>query len=456
MGKFLEHLMLEDDNKKDKSYNTDPHEIMTAFFCSLDKSKFSEMDPEGMSAAEADKILNEIFEGVKDKKTSKIVGQNDLEINAVLNYKDKYGALAAAYSAAKEIRDNFKQKTSFVILTGRKWTSDIEMYSGIENLKAFGIDSYGMKDFNSSDIVLTDKQMVDRGLVSDSKKPSTFLGVSLKKTGSQKKAAEPTRLNRSVEDALAVNDEVKREIQAAFNEFFNETIKKNASTLLPTNGSLDDMFDELAGKKSSPFAKMTSGKEVEKWFRTSIKELNGDSWKKVLSDKYGLMSKHPCKDTVREVMNAALKNKGSVFEKLQKVIERNSDELALALIQIIYKGSLSKLIANYFDFGVCIGKGSFVNKKCNVAPGKYEPIKIIENVIESLRHSGTPNMKVSKKQKPFDENQTAAKLFFDLRIDEHPLANIEVRYKGSFTSSPQFFAVMAPEFKNFLDTGKWQ
>lgn len=453
MGKFLKHVLSEKTNSGKKP--ADPHELMTAFFCTLDDGKFKLLDPNSKTAEEADAILQEIYDEVSDVQTSKVVGQNEDEIEGVVSFKDKYDALAAAYSAAKEIRKNFDKKVKFVIMTGRKWTSDVEKYSGIENLKAFGIDSYGMKDFNSSDIILTDKSTIDRGLVTDAAKTNKFLGVSLKKTGSQLKAQEPTRLNRSVEDALGVNPEIKKEIQDAFNDFYNTTLKNNIDKLLPKGNAYKEMFDKLAGKRGTPFKKMKSGNEVEEWFRKNVKNLQGDDWKVYLSNKNGLMSAHPSKDNVREVVNDALKRKGSVFEKLQKVIESNSDELAYALIQIIYKGSLKNLIANDFDFGFCIGKGSFVNKKCNVGNGKYEPVTIIENVIEKLRRSGKPNMTVSKKQKPFDENQTAAKLFFDLNIDKHPLANIEVRYKGDFNSSPQFFATMAPEFKKFLENGEW-
>lgn len=454
MGKFLEHVLLEKEEIKSSS-NTDPHELMTAFFCSLDDGKFKLLNPDGKKAEDADAILQTIYDEVSNVKTSKIVGQNEKEIASVISFKDKYDALAAAYSAAKEIRKNFDKKVKFVILTGRKWTSDVEMYSGIENLKAFGIDSYGMKDFNSSDIILTDKSTVDRGLIEDATKTSKFLGVSLKKVKSNLKAEEPTRLNRSVEDALGVNEKVKKEIQDAFNDFYNTTIKQNIDKLLPKGHPYKKMFDNLAGRKKTPFKDMSSGEEVEAWFRKNVKNLQNDDWKVYMSSKVGLMSAHPCKDNVRNVINEALKRKGSVFEKLQSVIMENSNDLAYALIKTIYKGSLKNLIAYNFDFGFCIGKGGFVNKKCKVVDGTYEPITIIENVIEKLRRSGKPNMTISKKQKPFDENQTTAKLFFDLNIDEHPLANIEVRYKGDFGASPQFFATMAPEFKTFLEKGRW-
>ena len=467
MGKFLKYILL-NEKKKQEEYNkeednnaisssTDPHEIMTACFCIMDENDFKENNPNNKDAALLDKILVKLVQIASEEK-SKVIGKNDKEVKAITTFKDKYAALAQAYSAAKEIRKNFKDKTTFVILTGRKWLSDVARFSGIENLKKFGIDSYGMKDFNSSDIILTNKP----DIIGDSKSFNKFLGISLKKKESAKKAADPTMLNRSVTDALGINETVKNEIETAFNDFFNQTIKNNVDKLIPNNDTLDPMFKKLYDKsqKSSnavPYKTVKSPEEVKQWFIDKCSKLNGDEWKTILSNKVGLMLDHPSKDNVRTIVNNALKRKGSVFEKLLKVILENADELAFALIQIIYKGDLCKLLANQFDFGLCIGKGSYAKKKCIVEDAEYESIELIETAINKLRlESGEPNIIVSSKQSEFDEQNTAAKLFLDLRIGNHTIANVEVRYKGSYTSSPQFFATMSNEFKDFLKNNRWR
>ena len=56
-----------------------------------------------------------------------------------------------------------------------------------------------------------------------------------------------------------------------------------------------------------------------------------------------------------------------------------------------------------------------------------------------------------------DEKSTfgkdAAKVFFTLSKGETPILDIELRYKGSFTAMPQFFATMNPAFQKLLKDG---
>ena len=89
-------------------------------------------------------------------------------------------------------------------MTGIKWGKEIEQ---------FKVQSYGMKDFNSSDIIL--------------KRGDTWYGVSLKKkeTG---KAADPTILNKAF-TSLLDGDELKPvrdKIDAKTAEFYTKVLKK--------------------------------------------------------------------------------------------------------------------------------------------------------------------------------------------------------------------------------------
>lgn len=495
MGKFLEHILLE---KEDNGSSTDPHEIMTACFC-LMGSEFSKFNPNGKTPEEMEEILKKLQEIASDTSESgKVIGQNDKEINAILNFSNpanesneekrkkkeelRYSTLTAAYSAAANIRKNFNKKVNHVILTGRKWTHDVEQYSGIKNLwEKFGIDSYGMKDFNSSDIILTNKTDTTREAVSNKK--DVFLGVSLKK--SDKAGVEPTRLNRSVTDAikdvfrseenkeLKINNNTLNKINAAFNTFYNNLLKTKINEFVPPNDkNYDALFDAMAG--IGKYKNFSSGKAVKKVFMDKIKNLSGEEWKQVLSNINGLMpgdkikekigkeAARKIKDNTRDIINTALKRKGSALETLLEILkdQKISSGLGKSLIKIIYKGDLSKLVKYDFEFAVCLGVGSFKNGKGEVDKGVYEPVKTLEETIEKVRTSGIPKVKnikildptltVSKKQKEFNDSQTAAKLFFDLKIKDLTLANIEIRYKGSYTSSPQFFATMSKEFRDFL------
>jgi len=44
----------------------------------------------------------------------------------------------------------------------------------------------------------------------------------------------------------------------------------------------------------------------------------------------------------------------------------------------------------------------------------------------------------------------AAKIYFDLKKGNIVIMNMELRYKGGFTSQPQFFGIMTKEFKKVL------
>ena len=112
--------------------------------------------------------------------SGKLIGKNDSELKS-MTASIRYEALCQAISAAKEIMEQWKHPLNYVLLTGRSWHSDVSRFAGIENLNKFGIDSYGMKDFNSSDIILCDKSSIKE----EKEAPSKFhcLGVSLKKKG---------------------------------------------------------------------------------------------------------------------------------------------------------------------------------------------------------------------------------------------------------------------------------
>ena len=51
---------------------------------------------------------------------------------------------------------------------------------------------------------------------------------------------------------------------------------------------------------------------------------------------------------------------------------------------------------------------------------------------------------------PAGDEQTAAKVFFQIHKGKIPILNLEVRYKGSFTAQPQFQAFLTKDFKKIL------
>ena len=46
------------------------------------------------------------------------------------------------------------------------------------------------------------------------------------------------------------------------------------------------------------------------------------------------------------------------------------------------------------------------------------------------------------------------KIYFDLIRGNHKILDLQIRYKGGFTSWPQFLGVLSPEFEKLLKEGK--
>jgi hypothetical protein len=193
MKKFLEYI-LESDNTNliETGASSDPtkndsHEIMTACLCTLQLDDLIKLQ----KIVGEENILKELEKLKKIAQNSKIIiGASESDIQSIIQYSKKEEAFAQAISAAIKIlqynnisnanktfneaendtviKNKKSRNIDSVILTGKSWSSDVTKFSGIENLKKlFDVESYGMKDFNSSDIIL----------VSDKK----YLGVSLKK-----------------------------------------------------------------------------------------------------------------------------------------------------------------------------------------------------------------------------------------------------------------------------------
>lgn len=466
--KTFENWLLEADDEKKK---TDPHEVLTACLCLLGKKKIDTIT--NLSQDEMDKLLQTL---AKIASTDKLVGKNDKEVAAILNSSAKYEALCQAISAAKAVLDKWKWPLNYVLLTGRSWHSDVQRFAGIENLNKFGIDSYGMKDFNSSDIILCDKSSIK----GEAESPSKFhcLGVSLKKKGNQKSAADPTMLNRSVFDALVgdqstpIQKKIASDIDEAFGNFYRKVLADNADKL-----ATDDVAEFLlhpvnkegkptkVNKKYQPFLSQKEPvKALKKWLASTLKSLKQDEWKDMLGAT-GVMCTHESRERVRDIVNKALGSNQSAFKALLDIMQKQSGVLANALMAIIYKGDLKTLIKYNFDFGLCIGRGGVKKSKNGlvgeVGQAEYETIAAISKALSNLQAEKLkPDIVLSKKQKDLsklgDDEHVAAKLFLDLKAGTHTIANLEVRYKGSYTSSPQVFATMSQEFKDYVDTGKWK
>lgn len=460
----------------------DSHEILTAYLCTRRLSYIKELG----NIKGNDNILKELQQIHDDIKSNpgKIVGASEAAIESIIQYDKKEEAFAQAISAAIAILEKnnlneagLKNETEVkrpvsemsegvkkVILTGDSWDSSVKHFSGIEALKKFDVESYGMKDFNSSDIILVgDKQ---------------FLGVSLKKTGDTKSSQDPTLINRSFMETLPenVNDMIANALNETFNEILNnnakkligsadilDTILKKLPTMLSNKGVIKETYKNFitANQINAITTSNDPKKELEKFLIDKCEKSTGDMWKIILSSSYGLMCTHDNKEVIRKVVNPILSDPNSKYKTaITKVLkdENVANKIAVQLFGIIFKADADHGLINLkkynFDFGLCTGKGSYKKSKggfLSVGKAEYESIETVTTVLQKLRKQGQPVLEPASSDGAIytnKSNATTVSLFYTLKIGSIPVANIMIRYKGDYISSPTFLATMTPELKN--------
>ena len=141
----------------------DPNELLAGIFACLNYKNPTNIE-------ELDVLIDLAKENL-GKSQGHTQGQVDL-------FDKAYTNACQAISAANAMRDMLGGKADKVFMTGVKWPSEVE---------DFKRDAYGMKDFNSSDLIL--------------KKGKTYFGVSLKKK-EKKTADDPTILNKAFDTIL--------------------------------------------------------------------------------------------------------------------------------------------------------------------------------------------------------------------------------------------------------------
>jgi len=320
----------------------------------------------------------------------KVKGYKDSQVESLVG---SYPNLAQAVSAANVIIDAGYGNADMVYLTGQSWDDDV---------KQFKMSKYGMQDFNSSDFII--------------KKGNSFLGVSLKK---KKRVTEedPTLINKSFTKLLnepklkklkqAVEDDAGRFYVHVIN--LAQRLRKRYPNVMS-----DELYDEL---KKNP---------------ATVK-----NWKKYINR------------VPNDLINRVLKGKRTLFRMMGETILKQSELFSNILVQLIFKSDLKELKKVNFDFALVTGIGDYGPQKgVVVEKGEYKDIDTVSSKLDDLFSQGKPNMQYTPGAKQaFDPGSGAANLKFTLFIGKVPICNIILRYKGNFSSAPNFNATMTNEFK---------
>ena len=335
---------------------------------------------------------------------------------------------AVGISAAKSIKAwlNYSHAESAdvvaqeVFLTGNVWPKEVDKF----RMSAFGFDDYNASDF----IVKTD--------------PKSYYGVSLKKK-KQKKDADPTLINKAYDTVLNGKqfDKIKDEIYKIREKYFAGLVKEANKKGILDIPNIDDLDD----------AELFQAKNRDK-------NIFDRAYINIKGSKTGGYENDKAPDAMRKFVNKELaKNNNELYSSLVKYMNNNADIFANTLINLVLKTKLydelsaSKKLKDFsFGFALVTGVGQIKKGKPDIGQGNAKDLHTILCGLNELTKNNkkyTIAVDVDKKAK----SRQAAKIFFKLSKAGVPILDMELRYKGTFTAQPQFFATVTKEFSTILN-----
>ena len=359
-----------------------------------------------------------------------------------------YNDMAAALSAVLGTR-NIKGLSGIpqaVYLTGNKWNADVEQF------RVDVAEGFGMKDYNSSDVIL--------------RYGNTYAGISLKKKPTVS-SASPTMINNSFNTFLEGKD--LQDLQTKINDirtaFYANVIKE---ACLP-DGPLGDLSN---GMSAAEILRLDPNKkqDAQKIFNLKVKRLKADgktenipliNLKGTDEIERGGTTRLPMKtrEDFRKFVNEKLYSTTTQVNPLfQAFLDAMSDPKVSNMIadSLLNKTLKLKLLdvldtwgKNEFLFYLVEGVGQ-VNTSItpNIAVANVKNIHSV--MIAMIRLSELPASLV------FDKTKTgtgAARVNFTLLKGKYKILDIVLRYKGNFFSMPQFLGTTTPEFNKLVKQG---
>ena len=350
-----------------------------------------------------------------------------------------------------------------VYMTGNVWP---------EKVKPLEVKAHGFKAYNSSDLI-----------VQPFGHKNGYYGISLKKKP-KPEDVDPTLINKAFDTVLTGSkfDSIKKELEEIRQSYFAGLVKEAVKEgLISLN---------VAGKSDSQLYKPTKVTREREGFgrmyidtKGSLKmpEIGADplnpvkpGWEGYGDKALGRSQLRSRKDTMRHWVNTQLGKKNKLYDGFLKVMNDNVDVFTENLINVTLKTDLpNQMKADNkkgmgfgnmeFAFALVtgIGRGSSTQGKrlyesggkVIMSEGKAFDIDCVLKGIAHLDHGpGKYNFKVTNRMESEDDMDEggAAKVKFDLMKGTVIIMHMELRYKGGFTSQPQFFGIMSKDFKDVL------
>ena len=371
-------------------------------------------------------------------------------------------------SAAKAVKEWMKAHHGIsnpvaekVFMTGNVWPKEVQPLE----VKAHGFSAY-----NSSDII-----------VRPYGHPHAYFGVSLKKKP-KPEDPDPTLINKAFDTVLngnefnAIKTRIENLRQSYFSGLVKEAVKEGHIKL------------DIAGKSEAQLYRPTKSVREREGFKRAYIDTKGSlkmpeigddpfnpntrGWEQYGDSQLGRSQLKSRKDTMRHWVNTQLGKKNKLYDGFLKVMNDNVDVFAETLINVTLKTDLPNLMKAddgkgmgfgdmKFGFALVTGIGTKQKRlfesggKVVLSKGKAYDIDCVLKGIAHLEENPTKyNFEVTNRKDTSDDNMDeggAAKIYFDLKKGNIVIMNMELRYKGGFTSQPQFFGTMSKEFKKILE-----
>jgi|TARA_Y100000034_G_C6849511_1_gene385209 hypothetical protein len=317
-----------------------------------------------------------------------------------------------------------------VYLTGDTWPKDVQK---------FQVEAYGFKSYNSSDIIFQWKN--PKGL--------SYYGVSLKKKPTIT-SPDPTIINKAFDSVLQGNEfnKIKEEVRAARMKYFAKVVREaiKAKILKVTGASLPSSDETLMA-----ISIQEGPGKMRKLIDLKGKGTVNLKTPKVQSDRniFGPITSDP-NTSMRGFVNKKLASKDSVYTVLVKVMNKYSEVFATSLLNLVLKTDLYKFLdKDSFAFALVTGIGK-IDKEGNpqIQIEKAKGLHTILCGLSALNKGNKPYQMILDDVK--NKKSDGAKVYLKLIKGNITVLDMELRYKGTFSAQPQFFATLSDNFKTLL------
>lgn len=416
----------------------EPSEILTATALTYSNK---ELDEASMSYESLVNLMKDIKKKVNKTSFNMLEYGNQTIRNGfteLIDEKDskRIADLAVGISAAKGLREYSNKEsvvpTQRVYLTGNVLPDDV---------KKFQVSAFGMKDYNSADLIYTRDKKV-------------FYGISLKKKP-KPTAPSPTLINKAFDSILIGKqfDKIKKELVDIRTKYFSDIVVEAVQKGIIRKSDIKD-FDKLknSNRKELFEAKSRDKKIFDKTY------IDTKGYYKAKGGYKDPNTNDP--KSMRYFVNRKLAEKDNkLYSAFLKVMNDNAQLFADSLLNLILKTKLydkldvKELQKYQFNFALVTGIAE-VNENKNTVNIYRASVLPLETTLCGLTRL-EEMFKNKKYEIVIDKNKSAssqaAKIYLKLIRGNITLLDLQIRYKGAFTAQPQFQATLNDQYKKLLE-----